>query len=224
MLPVASGEGSLVASAGAPPARAHRVNAHAADEERQNLERACVSCPDLDVDDPPARDSTIASRAIVMERVECDPLGDWHRCGGPESEVTVMMPVTITATVSPGSVTGCPGGSSATVVAAILGAPGGRAHHVVRHHQPRSESGLGGHVAVWMRRIGRVAGGDELLCGLLGRQLLGRQVGEPVVLCPTGNGHPRRAPHVWCWGRSATTAPKAINPTHTATPTRDHVR
>ena len=110
-----------------------------------------------------------------------------------------MMPVTIT-TVSPRPATGCPGGSSTTVVArsSVLQAAGPT---TLRYHQPWSQRCLDGHVAVWLCRIGGVARGDEahrhLLSGCrLGCHHLSRHIWRHGATCApvpaTGAGTSRR--------------------------------
>ena len=76
MLPVASGEGSLVAMPEAPPARAHRVNAQAPTRSATTFSAARRSRADLDADHPPLGGSSISSRMIVGGWVEHDPLGE----------------------------------------------------------------------------------------------------------------------------------------------------
>ena len=145
--------------------------------------------------------------------------------GGPESEVTVMMPVTITATVSPGSATGCPGGSSTTVVrrSSVLQAaghttswgttsPGARAVSVAR-----SPPGCAGSVVSQaMTNCSAVS---------LGRQLLGTQVGDPVARCRPGEADIGGGYRTRGGGGGARRLPRRrSDPTQSATPTRDHVR
>ena len=134
-------------------------------------------------------------------------------CGGPESEVTVMVPVTITA----------------TVLATFCHRWPGRVEHHRRARDPRSsrrpapprraappapERGQ----SRWPRRprdgrIGRVARDDEPLCHLLSRQLLRRSAAlatrSPAVRREQASASDRDP---WWRGRSATTAPKAIKP------------
>ena len=155
MLPVASGEGSLVAMPEAPPARAHRVNAQA--PTRSATTFSALRITPRPRRRPPASPSLHDRRPVIVgDLVEQDPLGERHDMGRSGIRVHGQDAGDDHHRVA----TSChrlSGRVEQHRRGAILGSPGGRPHHVVGQHQPWSQRCLDGHVAVWLCRIGGVA-------------------------------------------------------------------